>query len=413
MRELPVLKYNDMWELMRLGEHFSLMGNVADDATLGIMLRIETMMKRIEVLGSDERRTVWIRMKAPQRRYREDDADKEGFYWFQLATAHYEDFHYLLMTNRCWQLVDLRSAHHVGAERKQEDVSAHVAKQLKAIEAYVRQVVDWVCEAPEEYNAYVESLMPYEKREGRIARAELNRICPSYKTFDHPEEVLRVLNEWKNIPITSYKEMTIRKYMHVWRVLYEGYYRKGDPNNNAFEGCSDEEVFEHNSKGREMDGWDLDSEADFEKWSWENQGYHCMEVIYAGVSLYPIRKNDDVEEDEDERVRVPQGEWYFSLGFGTSAFAQEAVHMIDAANKAGIGLVSGSAEELRRMVEEKDMVYITPLPSRYDSHEDCSEDMYLPGVGRDLTKRQRNQLIKAIQWDPVEKVWPMEKGGEQ
>ena len=79
MNSLPILSYNELRPLMNLSHDHHSNGIVADDASLEIMLRIEKIMQRLQVMGDDDRRYLWIRMKAPRKRNREDDADKEGF----------------------------------------------------------------------------------------------------------------------------------------------------------------------------------------------------------------------------------------------------------------------------------------------------------------------------------------------
>ena len=100
MKQLPLLKYNDLWRVMCLDHRNNLNGVVVDDASLEIMLHIEKTMQRLEVMGDDEQRFLWIEIKAPAKKYREEDADAKGNYWYQLCTGHYKDFHYLILSNR-------------------------------------------------------------------------------------------------------------------------------------------------------------------------------------------------------------------------------------------------------------------------------------------------------------------------
>ena len=51
---------------------------------------------------------------------------------------------------------------------------------LLALETHVKAVVDWICEAPEEYNAYVERYLPHDKRSGDIPRKLLYSIDPEW-----------------------------------------------------------------------------------------------------------------------------------------------------------------------------------------------------------------------------------------
>ena len=294
MKNLPVLKYNDLQDLICLDDVCDLNGVVIDDASLEVMLRIEKTMQRLEVMGDDECRRLWIELKAPQKRFRDDDADKNGNYWCQIFSAHYKDFHYLVLTNRHWRFIDLRSAHHVGAEREPDSVYGNVSKPLKKIETYVTALVDQICEHPDEYNAYVEEHLPYSKRNGRIKRADLNRICPTYRTFANPEHVIEVVSGFKSLPLWSCKEMTLRTYMRFWRMAYEAYRVKDEitpTSKYSFDKQSDEEVFRnHSSKGRETEGLNLDSEQDFLKWDKENTHYHNMDVIMQECISSPGKK---------------------------------------------------------------------------------------------------------------------------
>ncbi|MBP5423193.1 MAG: hypothetical protein J6Y78_12205, partial [Paludibacteraceae bacterium] len=68
MKNLPVLKYNDLQDLICLDDVCDLNGVVIDDASLEVMLRIEKTMQRLEVMGDDECRRLWIELKAPPKR---------------------------------------------------------------------------------------------------------------------------------------------------------------------------------------------------------------------------------------------------------------------------------------------------------------------------------------------------------
>jgi hypothetical protein len=103
MKQLPLLKYNNLWSVMCLDHRNNLNGVVVDDASLETMLHIEKTMQRLE-------------------------------------------------------------------------------------------------ENPDAYNAYIEEHLPYTKRDGKIKRADLNRICPCYKTFDNPEHVMKVLEKQQSLP---------------------------------------------------------------------------------------------------------------------------------------------------------------------------------------------------------------------
>ena len=404
MKDLPILKYNDLREVMWLDHHNSLNGTVVDDASLEVMLRIEKTMSRLDVVGDDDKRILWIELKAPRKCDREEDADENGNYWYQLATGCYQQMHYLLLSNRHWRFVDLRSHESRRGERKPDVWHGNVSKALKKLEHYVAALVDRICANPDEYNDYVAENLPYSKREGRIRRKELNRICPSYKTFDNPEQVVSIVKAVQNMPITTFDKMTLRTYMHVWRILYEAYCTKdrfSHDDAECFSGLSDAEVFEHNSKGREIEGLDLDSEDDYLKWEKENSSYHCHDVAYARVHLQPIKKGD---YSFDEKLDVPNGKWYFSLGYSVYGYSQDVVNMLEALRDAGIGLRCSSSERLLKMALENDWVSISPLPNKYTHDDELGNEISLPYIDNDITEEQVRQVIEAAEWAPLEKV---------
>ena len=404
MKDLPVLKYNDLREVMWLDHHNNLNGTVVDDASLEVMLRIEKIMSRLDVVGDDNRRQLWIELKAPRKCDREEDADEKGNYWYLLITGCYQQMHYLILSNKGWRFIDLRSHEHGHGERKPDVWHGNVSKALKKLESYVAALVDRICANPDEYNDYVAENLPYSKREGRIRRKDLNRICPSYRTFDDPEHVVSIVKEVQAIPITAYDKMTLRTYMHVWRILYEAYYTKDrfrQDDAERFCGLSDAEVFEHNSKGRETEGLDLDSEADYLKWEKENSPYHCLDVAYARVHLQPIKKGDHSFDEESD---APDGKWYFSLGYSVYGYSQDVVNMLEALRDAGIGLRCSSSKRLLKMALEDDWVSLSPLPNKYTHDEELGNEISLPYVDDDITEEQVRQVIEAAQWEPLEKV---------
>ena len=404
MKYLPILKYNDLREVMWLDRHDSLMGTVVDDASLEVMLRIEKTMSRLDVMGDDDKRILWIELKAPRKYDREEDADANGNYWYQLATGCYQQMHYLLLSNRHWRFVDLRSHESGRGERKPDVWNGNVSKALKKLELYVAALVDRICANPDEYNDYVTENLPYSKRKGRIRRKDLNHICPSYKTFEEPEQVVSIVKAVQNMPITTFDKMTLRTYMHIWRILYEAYCTKdrfSHDDAECFSGLSDAEVFEHNSKGRKIEGLDLDSEDDYMKWEKENSSYHCHDVAYARVHLQPIKKSN---YSFDEELEVPDGKWYFSLGYSVYGYSQDMVNMLEALRDAGIGLRCSSFKRLLKMALEDDWVSISPLPNKYTHDEELGNEISLPSVDDDITEEQVHQVIEAAEWEPLDKV---------
>jgi len=301
---------------MYLTHEHHLNGVVVDDAALVVMLRIEHTMQRLEVMGDDEQRWLWIELKAPGKRNRMKSADANGNYWYQVITANYQDFHYMIIRNREGMYLDLRSARYIGGERKPDVWHGNVSKPLQKLEKYITALVDSICENPDAYNTHVEKNLPYSKRDGIIKRVDLNRICPTYRTFDNPKRVVDIVTKMNGLPIWSADKMTIITYMHIWRILYEAYRTKNryEPiSKSAFANKTDTDVFvRYNSKGSEIEGLDLDNEQGYQKWHDENSSYHCMDVAYARIHLYP-RKKENRWGAEDVPVVVASGILHYHI----------------------------------------------------------------------------------------------------
>ena len=408
-KNIPILKYNDLKYLMALaGDPFD--GVVADDASLSVMLRIEETMQRHCPMGNDDIRWLWIEIKAPDKRCRMESADNNGNYWYELSTARYKDFHYMVLRNRGRRLITLQSAKHIGEERKPDPYYGNVEQPLLLLEKYVNALVDWICEDAEGYNAYVENHLPYSKRCGRIRRSDLNRICPVYKTFERPDLVVSVLKRMKSLPLWMIEKMTLRTYMHVWRIAYEAYRTKDsfEPDKPmAYHGLTDESIFiSHNSKGREIENYDLDSEEGYLAWDKDYSPYHCNDVAYARIHLIP-RKNEGYDFDQD--IPVAEGMWYFELSFSVYGYSQDVVNIFEALSDAGIGVLSYSAERLYKMASETDWVSISPVPNKYTYDDEIGNEISLPSVIDDITEELVNEVISIVEWEPEQKVKPIKK----
>lgn len=65
-RNIREFKYIDAWQILcREG----LNGTIVDDKSMGIILRIEKLMSKLEVMGEDEKRFFWIRATKGAKSY--------------------------------------------------------------------------------------------------------------------------------------------------------------------------------------------------------------------------------------------------------------------------------------------------------------------------------------------------------
>lgn len=120
MKNIQIIKYDDLREIMRLDHHNNPNGVVVDDAALEVMLRIEKIMQRLEPTGDDEQRALWIEIKAPSRRNRTERADSKGNYWYQLITACYEDIHFFIKDFSIENIYGIKTIFSVGDDSTRE-----------------------------------------------------------------------------------------------------------------------------------------------------------------------------------------------------------------------------------------------------------------------------------------------------
>lgn len=398
MKKLPVLKYYDLRDLMYLNIMKCLNGVVIDDASLEVMLRIEKTMQRLKVMGSDARRILWIEIKAPGKRNREEFADANDNYWYQVCSAHYKDFHYMLIGNAEGRLISLQNRASIKGKRKPDAWYGDVSKPLERIERYIKKLVDCICENPDEYNNYVEDHLPYSKREGKIKRSMLNRICPEYRTFDDPQHVVDVIKKYEALPMTNYDKMTLRTYIHVWRIAYVAYQTKDyyiPKPMSDFEGLSDMEIFRSCKKrGHEIEEMDLDSEEAFVEWEKENSLYHCMEVAYARILMSPVKE---------------EGHWYFSLYYSIYGYTKDVFNIIESLWQEGIRVKCNHAmTRMLRYAQETDYVGIAPISNPRAYNDVIGNEIILP-IEEEDSAQQVAEIISAAKWKKQIKVRPIHK----
>lgn len=394
LKNLKCPSCEELWPMLALGMGHDWNGNIVDDASLKVMLRIEKTMQRLAVMGEDDCRFLWITMEAPRPSDDYDDGgweeepDGEGRLWYELMTAHSRDFHYLILSNRCCRFVDLRSSHHIDEPRDASATYLDLTSPLLRLERYVTALVEAIVKDPDAYNDYVERQLPFSKRDGVIRRSDLYDICPLFRRITNPNQSIRLIEEMKAMGPRHFTKMTLRLYRHYWRLAYVAYRTLDDFQPDApaeFEGLDDQEVFQHSSKGREAEGLDPDSEEDFLHWEWENTACHCHDVAYARIHLLPRR---DTESG-----------WHLALSYNVAGYFQDVLHIVEAFHHIGVGLdIDSFAEAAIKKLKEEDMITLTPLPNKY------REEMSLPCPDDDISQEMVVELIRRTRWKPVAKV---------
>jgi len=387
-RELPVFQYDDAWQILARGDRLN--GLVIDSGSEEVMLRIEESMSRLKVMGDDDRRFFWIWAQVNKR-------ERE---WLYVLTAHYNDFHYLILSDNRFKMAVLQNAESIYSN--EEKYRENVREYLLVLEAHVMAVVDWICEAPEEYNAYVERYLPYDRRDGDIPRKVLYNIDPGWHDDKDDERIIKGLEEVRAAKPTVYDKITLRTYISVWSAAYRVLARiRGEESDERYaqetlrnaKTMNDTELFmRYDSKGRNIEGLDLDSEEDFEKWDGENGAFHCRDVSYARIHLSPWK-----EKDEEQ--------YRFHLHFGVFGYYKEVAEIAIALHQQGITLVVNEIDTLLKIFRQEDLVGFRSYPDKYINRDGVTNQVWLPHIG-DVTKEVYWKVIKSTKWHKQHEPWP-------
>ena len=129
---------------------------IVDENSLTVMLRIEQTMRRLEAMGDDEQRSLWIEVKMPKRKHETIEPTPSGLTrnkWYRITSAQYRDFHYLYISNLQWHITVLQSADNAYSNKRSYPYD--VEEPLLALEKVINRIVESVLTNPQDYNDYV------------------------------------------------------------------------------------------------------------------------------------------------------------------------------------------------------------------------------------------------------------------
>ena len=128
----------------------------------------------------------------------------------------------------------------------------------------------------------------------------------------------------------------------------------------------------------------MDSREDFARWQKERYPYHCYDVVYVRVHLYP-------ECDYETK------KWYLDLSFGLETFGDIGFRIAFALEEAGIPfIISGSEEKLDALMGE-DTIYFSP----------DERDYQLPYPReKGVVAEKLQKAIGLIKWQHFEEIHP-------
>lgn len=360
-----------------------------DEASTRIMLQIEQQMSRLEVMGGDNRRSLWIDLQAPDDPEEcEDHLDRDGVAWYEVTTSQYGNVHFLRICDNEWRLYMLRT-NSVSMDQRPTDVT----KPLKQLEAYLTKIIDSIVEDSDRYNRYIAEHLPYSKRSGLIRRSVLNSILPSERPVANPKEMAKLVREMNSHEPLLLEKMALRQYIHYWYIGYSCIARRDAKTAADVPFSLMLDIFERVSGWRNEEGYDLDSEEDYQSWYREYQCYHALDIVYARIHFSPYRSDSS--------------KWYFTLSFGSYGFLDQVLKIAKGYYDAGVYIRVEPEEDILGILEETDQVSIVSAPSHYMPGDGVGNQISLPWVGDEVTEEQLDAIIKATVWEPIDAVRPL------
>ncbi len=335
-----------------------------DDESLDIMLGIQETMRTLEPEGLDDIRTLHI-----------ETIGRHGtIIWYEVTIRIYKDMHWLCLHSHQGECYSFANK-----DNLIKKATRHSCKRfLEHLWSYICSVVQTISHDPKSYTRYLEEHVPYQEREGYVKREIVQDLLPDIKIkISQREEVLEMLKRKQNTPPDGYDTMTLRTYIKAWKVAYCAYCQS-----DSLLSKPAEEVFRRSNQGTALEEYDLDSPADFIHWDKDRNPYHCYDIIYVRIHLYP-------KHDADT------GKWYFDLAFGIESFGNEGMRIAFALDKAGIPFIISYAEEMQAALHGEETICFSP---DYGNR-------HLPYTGDEgVTDENLQKAIAAITWKPFDTI---------
>lgn len=400
-------------EISRLPESDCFNHTVVDEKSCEVMYRIETLLGKLAPMGMDNMRRLWIETvrgdindwKTYEKWAEDEDEPTEEKWredwlyeypneveWYEIVTRQYEQLHSLIIYNDRIHNVDFANQEDAYG-RKKAQYRYDFSKFLLKLESYLTSVVEKIEAVPDSYNEYLEQNLSYYHRKGTIKAKEWLRILPdSEMPVKGSEDIIKVLkSKPKQYPEPMYESMTLRKYMHIWRIAYDAFHENIDWDwaepYKADLSVTDEQMFERSPKGREAFDYDLDSEKGFKEWWNENHMYHCYDIVYARVHLIP-------------QEQYGKGGWSLYFCGDREGYLLGTLGAAVALVKAGIPFEFDTKEYVD-FLRGNFTIEIDPLDPR--SSVECPR-RFLPYPGGNVSQEQVDRLIAAIKWKKQKKV---------
>ena len=400
---------------------------VVDNDTLEMLVKLQEQFARLEEMGDDEYRGFYIELPRPTP---EEWGDCEA----SIADGEYESKEEYL---RDWELSNPREMvwYHVSSARYKENRTIQFSDRKHSyftianysrygdrigdcfypewqrdffvkLALYLQKLIDAIIQDPEGFNDYVANHLPYQQRNGRIARKEFNRIEPRFKIEVKDEETaIKALEDsvCKNFG-RLLDTMTICSYCKYYRIAHEAYDRYFE----RFDTTRKKRTF-LNGVPLELqnvayynmvkfcdlqDEYDLDSETDFNKFASDHYGE-------LGLSRLNVLASD-----------FDSPGWRIIVSNSYSAYVDVAVEVATALYKSGVPLEIHDAGKLLRILKEEDHVKLIPYTFHdYMGHHEEGTVYQLPweyecmdSEENVLSLEQYHEIISLAEWGKIKEI---------
>lgn len=400
---------------------------VVNGRMLDMLVDLQDLCEQLEAMGDDEFRGFYIELPRPTPK-QWGDCEKEiadGEYaseaeyledwemynpmqtrWYHMGIGRYEKYRWLKFTDRKNTYALIANSPLYMDHNDSETHSSRFEEELTKIFAYLKSLVKAIISNPDGFNKYVAEYLPYQQRDGRIARKEFNRIEPRFK-IDVADRELAIealeasIN--KEMP-TPLQTMTVRQFCKYYRIAHETYEHHFDgmgwPRTKITipDGTSTDMadvVYYNRAKFADLEkSYNLDSEEDFEKFATDHYG----ELGLSRLNILASNYN--------------RPGWVILVSNSYSSHVDVAIDVATALYKAGAPLEITSAEKLLKILKEEDYVGLIPHTYHdYMNHHDEGTVYELPweyevveAPEEYITIEQYNEIISLAEWEEIEKV---------
>ena len=372
-------------------------GPILPDAEgLALMYDIQEQLRRLAPSGGDDRRSLWLEaLRGEPEEWADyqtllDDgevSDEDDYLalwqmecpdeiaWYEVSVSCFRDRHFLLVSDgegAEWMFVNREDP-----EGSFPSMRCDVSGFLRALKDSVSRLVGRICRDPAAYNRYLERRLSHFKRYGSILRRDLFRILPESRPALAEEDVAflsRLAQEAENPP-EGLPVMTLALYRDAWEAAMAAV-------TGPSPHLSDEQCPVPGSLQQ-------DSEVAFQAWMDRQGRDHCFDLIYARLSLMPVRGED--------------GCWTFVLVFSFEDYLQEAVYAARAVAAAGYPVRIHGLDAIFDLLSGEDRVEIRPGWTR--SCLGMPEISLQRPFDADSEAAVR-ALIAAADWYPLPEVGP-------